>query len=251
MNIEYLLITYKNPDMLKRAFLSVQAEACTSANVRLTIIDDCESEAYTEMGAANQRWMLGTDLCHKLIAPQDTMKQKKGHARSRMGWGLNKAVQESDSDLLMMLCDDDLLVPGVSQRIIEWFEANETEQWAYGTSIPFDADGDFGHGLPVYEGKDWIEGQMVDHEPEHEWTRTHAANVLGVQQVIWRRPSMVNANIKWLDHSHPHRQPIDHQVFHQMDERFEKGCPFIGFPIQYKGCWDGQVSRESIEKGLR
>ena len=249
MILEYLLLTYKNPDMFRRAFNSVHHEAC-EANVRLTVIDDCEDEAWEESSVAAQPWLMCNDFAHSYIAPRDTMKAKKGHTQSRMGWGLNRAVKESNSDLLMMLCDDDILVPGVSRRILRWFETNESEQWAYGTSIPFDANGDFGHGLPVYKGKDWIDGEMVDHEPDHEWIRTPAANVLGVQQVVWRRPSMVNANIKWLDHSHPHRHPIDHQVFHQMDARFKQGCPYIGFPVQYKGCWDGQVSRGSVEKGL-
>jgi hypothetical protein len=250
MNIEYLLLTYKNPEMFRRAFRSVYLEAYKS-NVLLTVIDDCEAEAWDEMSVSAQPWLLGNDFAFNYIAPRDTMKQKKGHTQSRMGWGLNRAVAESNSDLIMMLCDDDIVVPGASAKILQWFEHNDIEQWAYGTSPPFDANGDFGHGLPVYEGKDWICGAMVDHEPQHEWVRTVAANVLGVQQVVWRRPSMINASIKWLDHSHPKRHPIDHQVFHQMDARFERGCPYIGFPVQYKGCWDGQVSRDSIEKGLR
>lgn len=248
MNLEYLLITYKNPDMLKRAFYSVQDEVMTGANIRLTIIDDCEAEAFLEFGVMHQQWMLGVDIVYKYIAPQDTMKQKKGHSHSRMGWALNRAVSESDSDLIMMLCDDDLIIPGASAKILQWFEDNQAEQWAYGNSIPFDATGDFDKGLPVYEGKDWISGELTTSEPDYKRIRTPAANVLGVQEVVWRRPSMINANIKWLDQSHPNRQPIDHQVFHQMDERFKLGCPFIGFPIQYKGCWAGQVSRGSVER---
>ena len=247
MLLEYLLMTYKNPRMLKRAADSVEMEALLWSsydhtvphNLRLTILDDCEVEAIGEFGAH-------ITLPHHnngIIQSRNTLEEKKNHMKSRMGKLLNQAVYSSNSDLVMMLCDDDAIIPGASLKVIEWFEAHPEEQWAFGTSISYDAsaEGDFPN-LPIYgEMKPLVDGQTQQQDTVPD--RTHAANVLGVQDVVWRRDAQVACDIRWLEESHPKRNPIDHMVFHQMDNTFKLGCPFIGFPIQYKGAHAGQVSR--------
>ncbi len=250
MLLEYLLLTYKNPTMLKRAIKSVIDESWLWSTydhtvphyLRLTILDDCEVEAIEEFGAAKTIQYQPLNNC-QIICSRNTMKEKAGRMKSRMGKILNQAVYSSNSDLVMMLCDDDAIIPGASLKVLEWFEAHPEEQWAYGTCIGFDAsaEGDFPN-LPTYgEVK-----PLVPHRPQEQETipeRTCAANVLGVQSVVWRRDAQVANNIRWLDESHPQKQPIDHQVFQHMDSKFVLECPFIGFPIQYKGIHPGQVSR--------
>jgi len=251
MILEYLLMTYKNPRMLRRAVDSVLHELLLWStydltvphSLRLTILDDCEVEAIEEFGVQAMEQPLNN--CG-IIQSRNTMEEKAGHTKSRMGKILNQAVYSSNSDLVMMLCDDDAIIPGASLKVIEWFEAHPEEQWAFGTGIEFDAsaEGDFPN-LPVF-------GEMkplVDGRPEQQETipeRTHAANILGVHSVVWRRDAQAAHNIYWVDESHPKRQPIDHMVFHQFDAAFKLECPFIGFPIQYKGAHAGQVSRWEI-----
>ena len=248
MILEYLLLTYKNPVMLNRAVRSVCAEwflqSCQEHTpedfFRLTIVDDCEIEATAEFGAHVTLEGYGGA---NIIQSNNTLKEKKNHTKSRMGKMLNEVVYSSDADLVMMLCDDDAIIPGASAKVVQWFKDHPEEQWAYGTDIGFDAsaEGDF-PGLPLYgENKPLVEGEPQQQETIPE--RTTAANVLGVQSVVWRRDAQVKHNIRWMDESHPKRNPIDHMVFHQMDRKFAKECPFIGFSIQYKGAHAGQVSR--------
>ncbi len=242
MNIDYLVITYKQPQRLARTVSSVEREAMI-APANCIIVDDCEREALLEFGVGANRSMAGCTLALRVIQPRDTLADKDNHRKSRMGWGLNRAVAEmSTADLFMMLCDDDLIVPGATRKIIRWFEEHPDEDWAYGASIPFDAT--ITNRVEVLPG--YLDhGQIVaDYVPVQ---RTRATNVLDISQVVWRRAAHVKHNIQWADRGHPRHNPLDHMIYQHMDGRFEKECPFIGFPIQYKGIHTNQVSKGGAE----
>lgn len=259
MKILYTVITYKRPKMLRNAIRSIQYEGLIWAaqdhppnhQIEIIIIDDCEAEAIDELGAQRSGAYDGM----RIIQPGNTLAQKKGHTASRVGWALNKAVQESDADLVMMLCDDDLIYPGATEKMIEFFEAHPDEDWGWGSACPYYADSCDYPIIYTIGGKQLIDGEVVWAEgspcPSEKrdvpfMARTHAANVLDISQVVWRRQSQITHNIRWADKSHPKSAPIDHMIFHQMDARFPEGCPNMDILVQYKGSHDAQISHTGI-----
>lgn len=259
LKILYTVITYKRPKMLRNAIRSVYNEGLllfgwlhrTGHQIEIVIIDDCEAEAIKELGARRSGEYDGM----RIIQPGDTLTQKKGHTASRVGWALNQAVQESDADLVMMLCDDDLVYPGAVKKIITFFEEHPDEDWGWGSACSYDANSCDFPFIHTTEGVQLIDGEVVNAEginvpPGRRdvpcMARTVAANRLDISQVVWRRQSQIKHNIRWTDKSHPKNEPIDHMVFHQMDGRFQEQCPNMDILVQYKGSHDAQISHIGV-----
>lgn len=255
MKLLYTVITYKRPQMLRNAIRSIYNEGLlwssrdhtTKHQIEIVIVDDCEAEAIEEFGAQKSGEYDGM----RIIQPRDTLMQKHGHTASRVGWALNKAVMESDADIVMMLCDDDLVYPWAAEKIIKFFEEHPEEDWGWGSACTYNAVTCNFPTIETNDGMQLIHGQIVTAEGENSppgkrdvpfMERTVAANILDISQVAWRRESQIAHNIRWIDKSHPNRNPIDHMVFHQMDSRFSEGCPNMDILVQYKGSHDTQLS---------
>ena len=259
MKLLYAVITYKRPMMLLNTIKSIQHEAflwstreyMPEHGIEIIVIDDCEAEALESVGA--QRILGGTGI--KIIQPGDTLAQKKEHTASRVGWGLNKAVQESDADLVMMLCDDDLVYPGAAQWILKFFEQHPDEDWGWGSVCVYNATSCCFPTIHTDDDMQFIDGEVVNAEGANVppgrrdvpfMKRTTAANRLDISQVVWRRQSQIDHDIRWSDKSHPKHQPIDHMIFHQMDGRFSNQCPNMDIMVQYKGTHAEQISSAGV-----
>lgn len=259
MKLLYTVITYKRPRMLNNAIMSIYNEGLlwssrdhtTQDQIEIVIIDDCEAEAIEEFGAQRSGQYDGM----RIIQPGDTLAAKKDHTASRVGWALNQAVYESDADIVMMLCDDDLVYPWASARIIEFFKRHPGEDWGWGSSCIYNATTCDFPTIYSDDSVQFIDGEVVTAEGANEppglrdvpfMERTVAANRLDISQVAWLRQAQIDHNIRWSDKSHPKRQPIDHMVFHQMDGKFIKGCPNMDVLVQYKGSHAAQISKTGV-----
>lgn len=49
----------------------------------------------------------------------------------------NRALLESDSDVCIILCDDDALYPGYLEHLCKWYEKNPVKFYSYGHSVTF------------------------------------------------------------------------------------------------------------------
>lgn len=255
LKILYTVITYKRPEMLRNAIRSLYNEELvlfgwryrTEHQIEIVIVDDCEAEAIEEYGAQRSGEYDGI----RIIQPGDTLAQKKNHTASRLGRSLNQAVQDSNADLVMMLCDDDLVYPRASKKIIEFFEQHPDENWGWGSVCLYNALNCDYPNIHSLNNVQLIDGEVVSAEGNNIppglrdvpfMQRTVAANRLDISQVVWRRESQIKHNIRWAEKSHPVRHPIDHMVFHQMDNKFSNQCPNMNCMVQYKGVHAEQIS---------
>jgi glycosyltransferase involved in cell wall biosynthesis len=73
----------------------------------------------------------------KFYHTHDTFEGKQKRF-STHGHYWNRAVLESDSDICIILCDDDALYPGYLEGLCKWYERSPQKNYSYGHSVIFD-----------------------------------------------------------------------------------------------------------------
>jgi hypothetical protein len=120
---------------------------------RVLVIDDASTDGSAAVGAQ--------------IAEADRRVEFRPHALNRghiatyneglLGW--------ADSDYVVLLSADDLLVPGSLERAARAMKANPSVGMVYGRSVYFESDAALPRitsrqrGLTVWSGREWIEGR--------------------------------------------------------------------------------------------
>ena len=108
-DLKFLIIFfyYNRPDMVRNALNSINK--LTYKNFEIAFIDD-GSEV---KGEPIVRSILKPSFLKKVnfIDTNDTVEDKINREGSEIGKYANEAIKESDADIVLMLCDDDAMVP--------------------------------------------------------------------------------------------------------------------------------------------
>lgn len=221
MKFEIVLMYYDRPNMVRFALDSIAAQDYD--NFWVSIIDDGSQspiepivEKYPFIDKVSI-WQTG-----------DSIDQKHAQGGSRFGEQVNKALELSDADVAMMLCDDDALLPSTLTGLYQYYTVHPEVTYSYGHVLTFDPmqpanyqsiKGRYGHQLNSYN------------QPINAFCRVDAS------QVSWRLKPYIEAGITF---PHPQTAALDAVVYQQMYDRLGP-CVFNELVVQYKGIFPDQL----------
>jgi glycosyltransferase involved in cell wall biosynthesis len=126
--IEIVVPSYNHAEFLPDAYRSVLGQTW-SEPVALTFVDDDSSDGTAAVLRDIERSRPTDRFAVKVIR----------NRRNRRQWAsINRAVGESDSELFVILNDDDLLMPDCLEKTVATYEANPDIYMLGGSSLWFD-----------------------------------------------------------------------------------------------------------------
>jgi glycosyltransferase involved in cell wall biosynthesis len=217
---------YERPEMVKLALDSICAQG--DADYHLAIVDDGSTKPLRDV-IDQYVWTIG-DVT--LYNTNDSVEQKLAQGGSRFGSFWNKAIEDTDADLGIMLCDDDALVPGYINGLDRYYTANQDVKYSYGHVSVYDPT-----TYPSIDNMPFDYGTFLN---AHTWPIDPYCRV-DASQVSWRIKDWKEAGIKF---PAPQTAALDAEVYSQMFEAFGP-CPFNEMVVQYKGVFSDQLGQRS------
>ena len=212
MKFLVLLPYYNRPRMVQQALISVELQ--THDDYEIAFIDDASEEPF--------RYINSTNVSINYYRSEQTQENKERYGTASVHL-MNKAVAESDADVVFILCDDDALVPAYMENLNTWFKDNPDEVWCWSKSYAWDRTKD-----PDYQ-KALVGPYSTNGYAEIGDGRIAPARKVDASQVAWRR----TAHVGFVQ-----RPPGDgHFDSNFYDPMFRQHglCPYSGFYSQYKG----------------
>jgi hypothetical protein len=218
-----LIITayYNRPQMVRNALESIANQ--TSDDYEVAFIDD----GSTVPGRPIVEEILAKKIDKvRFYRIDDTEEQKRAQGGSVHGKYMNLAMEESNAEIGVILCDDDALFPTYVDKLIKYFAAHPEKNFCYSHVIPFDP---------------------TIHKPSLDLPRRpfHLNKVGAINpvcqvdstQVAWRIPWVLQNNISF---PYPMTSALDAAFYQQL---YDKGgpCTFSGFMGQFKGVFADQL----------
>lgn len=218
MDALILLAYYNRPVMVKGALESLRRQG--DAPWRCVMVDD-GSEVHGQSVVEKEF----PDLLPRMefVRIEDTIGQKIWQGGSRHPQFLNEAVERATEDVVLTLCDDDALFPGMLPLLLRWHESHPEEKWSYGHVSIYD---------PSKEAVPWGEERM-DWHLNRRTDSIFPAYIVDSSQVAFRRDAFAG---------YPPVNTInnDAAVFETMGKKWGR-CPFNGLVIQHKGVFADQM----------
>jgi glycosyltransferase involved in cell wall biosynthesis len=123
LKFEIVLVYYKRPQIVLNALDSIKQ--LQYKNWHLTFIDDSGDDSFKDTllqyGLDNEKVTY--------VASFDSEEMKKEQGGSRHGYFMNEAIYTSDSDIVVILCDDDAIVDGYFEYLDEYYQLNPEINW--------------------------------------------------------------------------------------------------------------------------
>lgn len=224
-----LLFYYNRPVLVQTALKSIKEHDYN--NWELAFIDDGSE---VEGRPIVEQILQGSLDKVKFYNTNDDISTKLNRNReegSVFGKYAQQAIQESDADYVIMLCDDDALYPGYFKNLNTYFETHPGEKYVYSHIHTYDPVLTPLEANPPFE--------------YHHLNKTEPLNPhfkIDMSQVAWRRVSFLECNIQF---PYPMTLNLDAVIFNQMYNAFGP-CNFSGFiseyKAMYKGGYDDQLS---------
>jgi glycosyltransferase involved in cell wall biosynthesis len=127
--IEIIIPCYNHAKYLKQTFDSILAQTWKKYPITVTFIDDNSTDE--TQGVIKE--------IKKNVPKYITVKAIKNSKNLRQHGSLNKAIAHSNNSLIIILNDDDLLVPDCIEKVIETFKTNKDVFMVGGSSIWFES----------------------------------------------------------------------------------------------------------------
>jgi glycosyltransferase involved in cell wall biosynthesis len=231
MKILILLVYYKRPNIVLNALDSIKQS--THNDWELCFIDDSGDEDFKEtlfcFGLPNQKI--------KYIPILDSIEQKEKMGGVRIGEFMNKCILESDSDLGIMLCDDDALTKEYLKNLSNFFEKNEEINHTYSNVL-------FYH----YDNQKYTDSQNeIPNLPFNNYISIHNLNsfttpmspeaTFDASQVCWRLKCNKEGNV-WFDEVRLMNH--DEDFYRKLSNKYGPSYP-TGFIGQCKGVSENQL----------
>jgi glycosyltransferase involved in cell wall biosynthesis len=164
----------------------------------------------------------------RLFNTHDSVEYKLANGGSRHGQMINEAIDSSDADIAVILCDDDALATHYLHALDEYYTRNPYIQYSYGHVAVFNP----------YESPDYARIASTNTSPLND-------NVLPIDpyclvdasQVSWKLDAYKFFNITF---PYPHTTALDAEIYRQLYENLGP-CVFNGLTAQYKGVYSDQM----------
>lgn len=228
MKFLVLLFYYERPELLRRALESVKNSAYK--NWDLCVIDDGTNKP--GLSVIDDCFSHEERLLHRInyIQTFDSEERKYARGGSQFGEYANIAIKISDADVVLMLCDDDLLMPNYMDDLSRFYQENPGVKYSYSHLRFYDPT----LGLP---GED---NTVDDSYTRYLNSRSHPINPVrrvDSSQVSWRRKNWIDDGIEFPS---PRTSNLDEVIYGHMYAAWGD-CIFNGITAQWKGIHDGQL----------
>ena len=228
--IQILLFYFERPKFVLNALKSIKAQKYKKWE--LHFIDD---------GSVKSK---GKEIVQKIFSheelnktyfydTEDSIEQKLKQGGSIFGKVANEAMQSTDAEITLMLCDDDALYDDYLENLNEYFLNNPEVKYAYSHVCVFDP---FTEKIEEVKIRNWF---LNNHT-----TPIHPVNKVDASQVAWRRKISLENNILF---PFPQTISLDAVVYEKLYNSFGP-CPYTGFVSQYKAVHKDQLGNK-VSKG--
>ena len=118
--LSIVIPTFNRPNLVKRAIASAQVNY--SAEVEIIVVDDGTMPLFSSDASFSHK--LGKNVC------VEKTRGKTGAAAAR-----NLGVSKARSDLILFLDDDDELIPGYAQHLIDFADTHNQFEWGFSSTV--------------------------------------------------------------------------------------------------------------------
>lgn len=236
-SIKFLVLVfyYERPELLENALFSVKKS--TYKNWEMCVIDDGIN--FPALPIINKCFSLEERIEHKISYVQtfDTEERKASRGGSQFGEYANASIKTSDADIVLMLCDDDLLKDDYLEKLKDFYQDRPDVKYSYSHLDFYDPT----IGLPTENNK------VSDHYTVYLNSKEHPINPtreLDSSQVSWRRKNWMDSGIQFPS---PRTSNLDEVIYEHMYSAWGN-CPFNSIISQYKGIHKGQLINLGIKE---
>lgn len=223
LNFLILLLYCNRPVLVKNALQSI-AES-TYDNYEVAVIDD--SPECPIRPTIEQHFPQLLPKC-KFYETNDSKESKLARGNSIFGQFMNQAIEESDADVGIMLCDDDALFPTYLENLNTYYQQNSEVMYAYSHLICYNPE------VETYENiKHRTETSIFLNwqHPINPWCQVDSS------QVSWRISCNKEGNC-WFPY--PQTTNLDASFYARLFEIYRE-CVWTGFIGQFKGQFPKQL----------
>jgi len=228
LKILIILLYWDRPKMIRNALNSIKEQ--TYDNWELAFIDD-GSEA---PGEPIVREILKDHLNQVKIIRTETTMAERFSPGSPIGLHMNNAVMDSDADVVVILCDDDALLPNYCEQLNIYFTMWPDEVWGYCHVIAFDPSQQDYHTAPPTPGFSY----------NGHTGRIAPSCAVDSSQVVYRSKCTKEGGIYWI---YPQTGCLDCNFYEKMVEVYGN-CPFMSNIGQYKAVFPDQMGKRGLTK---
>lgn len=154
--------------------------------------------------------------------------KKEGNGESVFGKYWNNGSLESNSDISIMLCDDDALMPNYLEKLVQWYKDNPNKNYSYCHLNIFDPY--------TIKSLDDI-GLNTDYILNHT-SDIHPYSMLDSSQVSWKTDAIRTHGVRFPS---PKTSSLDAILYSQLASIYGL-CPFNGIIGQCKGVHSDQLN---------
>lgn len=228
MKFLILLFYYERPEFLRNALESVKNS--THKNWEIAIIDDGTN--FSASPIIDQCFTLDERIRHRIsyIQTFDSEERKNLRGGSQFGEYGNTAIKVSDADVVLMLCDDDLLKPTYLEDLSSFYERNPLVKYSYCHLEFYDPT----LGLPGENNV--VSNNYTNYLISHNGPIDPARRV-DSSQVSWRRDNWLTDGIQFPS---PRTINLDEMIYKQMYSSWG-ACGFNQIVGQWKGIHKSQL----------
>jgi glycosyltransferase involved in cell wall biosynthesis len=217
-----LLPYYNRPNMIRFGLKSLQEQ--NYSNWELLVCDDGSIHSAEEV--VNEYFPNDSRVSY--VNTQTTAEEKQQHGSS-FGKYLNDFLMNSDSDVSLVLCDDDALCENYLSSLDNWYTQNPDKQYSFCDVIPYNP----------FSIKSLTE---IDRSASCSINSNGSTDIVpscrvDSSQVSWRTNLFREQNIKF---PYPQTSSLDAVLFDQL-YNLCGSCPFNNIVGQYKGFHQEQL----------
>lgn len=225
MKILVLLFYYNRPQLVLNALESLRDT--TYSDWTCAFIDD--GSDHEGKSIVTEYFKDSPELLEKFkfYNTGDTKAAKQARGGSIFGKFANDAIQESDADIGVMLCDDDALFPTYLEGLSIFFMAFPHIQYAYSHVISWMPTAETFAAVKTRTIADCAQLNLTG--PINPWSRVDSS------QVAWRLSCNKEGGC-WFPH--PQTSALDAALYAQLFNKYG-ACDFTGLIAQFKG-WGPQ-----------
>lgn len=229
LSVLIILIYYNRPNTVRNAYHSL----CNMEyeNWKLVVIDDGSTPPGKEVMLQNMQGFVDRIKYYYI---SDTLETKMKQGGSRHGTYINQAIKDHETDLVVILCDDDAMYKQGLKHINGYYQCNPEQMYGYSHVVEYNPE------------KQWY-ADAVLRDTWHNRLKvpTFGSCILDSSQVSFRRRCFTRGNI-WFPTNMT--AALDAEIFQQMGDKYGKACYTNGI-LQYKGVFSDQMGnrRGSVE----
>lgn len=221
-----MMLYYDRPALVAEALKSIVRADQHHKDWHLAFHDD----ASPTPGEPVVRTFLTEDMMDKVTFYRTVAtKEQKLTSGGMLGHVMNQMIKDSDADVAIILCDDDVLHEHYLANLDRYFTTKENVQACYSHVVVFD---------PSKEG--WETATNTDNPLNYYTAPVNPENKLDACQVAWRT-SLCKGEQVWFPYPCHKNQDAG---FYKAVYETTGAVPFSGFVGQYKAIHAGQLSQD-------